>query len=269
MDNEIISNALSEIAEAAPQAEVKEEVTNEGVQEEQPIEDAQEEQSQPQEEGNEPFPKKAQNALARRDKQIAKMRAKYSSLEQEVAQLRELVNNGGKAQAKEVTPDNYETYADYLLAKADEQVQKRIEETLTKGKEPQISEQDKFIMQREQEIAPMIDDLAKKLPDFTEVMEDYADDLDELPVDIQNLLWHAENPALAVYNIIKAGKLEALGRMPAPMAAVYIVKMQAEEPVKRVSQAPAPVAPISGTPRGQKSTADMSPEEILAKYIER
>lgn len=270
MDNEIIDNALTEIAEAKTEVGKEEVVEQEVDQEDQAAEnDDQEDQSEAKDEGDQPFPKKAVNALARRDKQLAKMRNKYTALEQEVAQLRQLVENGGKSQNDEPDPDDYDNYSDFLMAKAEKIAQKKIEEALQKGQNPQVSEQDKLFMQREQEIMPLAQDLAKRIPDFVETIDEYAEDIDELPVNIQSLLLHAENPPLATYNLIKSGKLEALARMPEAMAAAEIIRAQSNNPVRRASQAPAPVKPISGSPRGQKSIADMSPEELMAKFIER
>lgn len=272
MDNEIIDNALTEIAEVqnAPEAKEEEVVEQEVDQNDETEEnDDLSDQSEAKEEGDEPFPKKAVNALARRDKQLAKMRNRYSSLEQEVAQLRQLVEKGGKAQSDEPNPDDYDNYSDFLMAKAEKIAQKKIEEALQKDRNPEVSEQDKQFMQREQEIMPLAQDLAKRIPDFVETIDEYSEDIDDLPANIQSLLLHAQNPPLATYNLIKSGKLEALARMPEAMAAAEIISAQSNNPARRVSQAPAPVKPISGSPRGQKSIADMSPEELMAKYIER
>ena len=274
MNNEIIDNAVSEMAEQAPIQE-EETLVDAGEQEAAETEALKEEKeaANDAEDGDEvkdePFPKKAVNAIAKRDKQLAKWRAKYDNLHNEVAELRKLIE-GNKAQDA-LNPDNYDTILDYMLAKAEQNTQEKINETLNKQNKSQDDGYDAFVEQRTQEIAPIAQKLMKQIPDFAETLDDAADEIDELPRNVQTLLLHADNPPLAAYNLIKEGKLEKLGRMPESLAAAEIIRAQANNPVeiKKVSQAPTPVKPISGTARGNQSLDNMGVEDVLSKYIRK
>jgi len=277
MNNEIIDNAVSEMAEQAPIQEEEtlvdtgeqEAAENEAPEAEQADNEVAEDAEEGEQAKDEPFPKKAVNAIAKRDKQLAKWRAKYDNLHNEVAELRKLIE-GNKAQ-EALNPDNFEKYSDFMLARAEQAAQEKIDETLNKQNKSQDDGYDAFVEQRTQEIAPIAQKLMKQIPDFAETLDDAADEIDELPRNVQTLLLHADNPPLAAYNLIKEGKLEKLGRMPESLAAAEIIRAQANNPaqVKKVSQAPAPVKQISGTARGNQSLDNMDVEDVLSKYIRK
>lgn len=263
MDNEIIDSALSEVADApvVDQAEKAEPVVDEGAET-----DSDGDKGPSGEDDKQPLPKAVVNAMERQKRNFGKLYAKHKQLEERYAKLEELVQNGGKSKDSEPTEDDFDSYSDFLEAKLSHRTQKQIQEALEKGRpSPEEAQKNEFAERRMGEVAQVAQKMAKQIPDFTEVIDDY-DGFDDLPTNIQTLLLHAENPPLAAYNLIKSGRMDALASLPEALAAAEIVRAQADNPIRKVSQAPAPTTQPRSS--GNKTSLEaMTPDEVIKAFI--
>lgn len=263
MDN-IIDDA---VANAAP---VEDAQTDANV-----IENEAPETAEPQDKGEgeqtdrEPWPNTAKNAIARRDKQLAKMRSRYDSLESEVRQLREMMQNGGKAKNAEPSEDQFETYADYLLARAEYRAEQKFNDLSKDKTTPEQAQQDQWMAQRTDELAKEVQVVSKQIPDLVDTIDEYSDVIDEMPQNLQLMLLHSENPIMATYNLIKTGRLEKLSNLPEALAAAEIMQAAKYSPVKKISQAPVPTKTPRAAGNGKQSPDNMSVDEVLKTFIRK
>ncbi len=267
MSDEIIDSAIAD-AGGQPAAAIEQNEGNEVDVGTETNKDEQTEQPVKPEGEREPWPKTAQNALARRDKKLARMSRDYETLKRDFDQLREMVKSGGKTPDTEPNEGDFQSYSEYLLAKASHQTRKEIQEALKQNQpDPKVAEQEAWMEGRFQEIGKTANEVKKQIPDFVDTIDSY--EFDDLPQNIQMLLLHAENPPLAAYNLIKSGRIDALASMPEAMAAAEILRAQANNPVRKVSQAPAPTTQARAVGAGKQSTESMSVEDVLKNFIRK
>ena len=277
MSDDIVDEMMAEI-----KSNSEENVPTEQPEQPQPQEQEADEQSsgneeesqQQQEEGTqEPFPKKAVNAISRRDKQINKLRAELEQLRSQIPQ-----NNGQNAPQEQVKPNNdgepnmddYDTYAEYMNAVLDHKLN-----SVESRKQQEFAEQQRnmqvqqFRQAKHQEIEAKKQEYAKAIPDFAETMAYEADIFAQMPPHVVDVLYHASDIPLACYNLLKNGTAEQL-LTANPYQAAYIVA-QAEAmgvPKAQPVQSKAPPPPqkrVSGATSsgGNTSLLDKSPDEIM------
>jgi len=218
-----------------------------------------------------PFPKKAVNAISRRDKQLAKMRADMAALQAEVSKYRQ-----PQAQAQQ-TPqidnnapkeDDFEDYGSFLEAKLLHKIKMEQAVQQKSQQDQQVqSQRQQWVQQREVEISQKVEAHKAEIPDFMQVIEMNADIMDSLPEHIEQAFLEADDAGLAYYNLAKEGKLESLLTMSPYRAAMEIAIAQTKKPsLNRVSGAPNPINPVSGRGVSTKDTSEMSGDELLKKY---
>lgn len=217
-----------------------------------------------------PFPKKAVNAISRRDKTIGKLRAENQHYQQ---RLRELEAGNAIPPHKQVTQgkppaldapkeEDYDTLGDYLGAVAEHKAEQKLAAHLEKQRDEQRDAQERaWIAQREDTVVTMAQDFMKNNPDAEALLAEHADLIDGFPEPIARLFLEAENAPLAFYNLAKAGKLEALASMTFAQAAMEIGRAQSTPITKPESKAPAPLPSARG-PGGSKSLNQMSGAEL-------
>ena len=218
-----------------------------------------------------PFPKKAVNALSRRDKIIAKERAEKAAILAELEQLR--AQSQAKPQEKpnqDKAPemDDFAEYSEYLEAKILYQIkQEQASKEQENLKAQQQNQQTQWEAEREQVIAKNAEAHKAQIPDFAQVVDEYADIADTFSPEVQRAFLEADNAALAFYNLAKEGKLEALAQMSPYRAAMEIAIAQTKKPaLNRVTSAPDPIKAASSRGSSVKSVDDMDGEELLKKY---
>ncbi len=221
--------------------------------------------------GDTPFPKKAVNALSRRDKQIAKLRAEMAAKDAELSKYRKpQAQPQEKTVVKDDAPnqDDFEDYSEYLEAKLlyrIKQEQKAQEEAFKQQAE--TSKTQAWEAEREQVIAKTAEQHKAQIPDFAQVIEENADFADTFSPEIQRAFLEADDASLAYYNLAKEGKLEALATMSPYKAAMEIALAQTKKPtLNKVTSAANPIKPLSGRGTTTKSIDDMNGEDLLKKY---
>jgi hypothetical protein len=216
-----------------------------------------------------PFPKKAVNAISRREKQIAKLRAEKAALEAEVSRYRQPQANPQQNQnvSGEPSEDDFDNYGDFLEAKILHKLKMEKAKEETSNIEQQTAQQRSvYEQQKETELMDKMQVHVSKIPDFKQVIELNADIADEFPEHIVQAFYEADDGALAFYNLAKEDKLEALLSMSPAKAIMEIAKAQLEPSLKRVSNAPNPIPASRGSMKTQKSKEDMDGEELLKHF---
>lgn len=222
---------------------------------------------QKQQEDDVPFPKKAVNAISRRDRQIGKMRAELAALRAEMQKFQAPQEQKQfNSQDKAPSEDQFENYGDYLEAKIGHKLRQEQAEFARKQQEQQAMEQRAlWANQREEAISTKASEYVSQISDFQSVIAENADLADEFPQHVQDAFYEADDAPLAFYNLAKEGKLEALASMSPQRVAMEIAKAQFAKPVQqKVSNAPKPITSIKGTGGGGKSINNMSWEEQKA-----
>lgn len=285
MTNERIDAAIAELATVTPDV-AKEVVTEQpekaqdvAATEAKPAEVAEPKDGEtPEADDREPdvaFPKKAVNAISRRDKQIGKLRAQNEAFQAQLAELQTAATKAmpakqAVADPNQPTEEQFDNYGEYLKASikyelAKDQPKDQAAPTQPNQATPEQIQQYQARVERVQAIAVQEAEFLKIAPDYHDVEAEYQDLIDQAPADLVNLFLEVENPPQAFYTLAKQGKLEALLDMPLHKAAIEIGKAAAMgvQP-KKVSSAPTPIKSASGSGSGSKAIDAMNPNELRA-----
>jgi hypothetical protein len=222
--------------------------------------------SEDSESGEVEFPKKAVNALNRKNKQINKLRAQMRELE---AKLNETPEVGNKP--SEINPDDFESYGDYINAQVEALVEQKSMQSQTDMQKQQLKQQQEALAaQRDQHIIEQAQEAAQVFSDLPQVWQENAQLLDALPKEVSDIFYSIDNAPAAVYTLAKEGKLESLLYANPSVAAYEIVNAQnrglelLSKPKTRVSQAPEPITKARGTGSVKKQ---LSPNDNVLKSL--
>lgn len=227
----------------------------------------------PKSEEDVPFPKKAVNAISRRDRQIGKYRAEleyWKAQAQQGAKQTQSPNQNSQSPA-EPKEDDYQNYGDYLKAVAKYEAKNEIEQGLSKQRETmqkeQVSAQEAaWIDQRAQVAHTKVAEYTQKHPEMIQVFQENADIIQAIPPHIEMAFLEADNAPLAAYALAKEGKLEELFGMSPARAAMEIARAEArgESMLKTpISKAPNPIQSNRGSGAINKNPSNMSVDEAL------
>lgn len=254
------------IAEANPEPqEQPDQTANEVVTEEPKTET----EAQPVEVEDVPFPKKAINALSRRDKQIGKLRAEIAQRDSELAAFRQ--SQQQKAEPKNtIDPDapkeeDFETYGDYLRADARYAVKQELAAGQKQTQETQSNQQETaWVEERREHTQTQASELIKVYPEARDILMESVDILESLPPYLDRAFLECDNAAIAFVNLAREGKLEELANMTPAKAIMEIAKAEAKGiPARTKSNAPVPMTAAKGTGVGGKSLDTMSADELV------
>ena len=253
MENEAIDDAPLDEVEAVNDAQEAEEVIQQDA--EQPESD----------DTGEEFPKKAVNALNRKNKQINKLRAQMRELEAKLNQAPEA------KETKPVNPDDFESYGDYIDAQVKSLVDQKITQSQSDMQKQQLAQQQEQLKaQRDQYIIEQAQEVSKTLTDLPQVWQQNAQTLDALPEQIADIFYSIDNAPAAVYVLAKEGKLDSLALMNPAVAAYEIVNAQntgremISVPKPRVSSAPQPITKAKANGSVKKQ---LTPESDVLKSL--
>ncbi len=221
------------------------------------------------------FPKKAVNAISRRDKKIGKQAAEIQQLREENERLKQTATPTPKKEDGPPKEEDFEgkSYGEYLRAVARYEATQIHKETQTKDTESkELTEAQKWERERAEAIDKSAEAAKAAFPDFDDVLEEHLDANGVIPLSphVRKALLEAENGAYALYALAREGLLEEINDMSPLKAAMTIARMEdkglslskkkAETPT---TQAPAPMTPAKGAASAAKPLHQMSPEELL------
>lgn len=217
------------------------------------------------------FPKKAINALSRRDKQIGKLQAQLAAERAELQALREKANQSAKPQnlPKE---DDFDNYGDYLKAVARSEFEQEASQKAQQTQEQRLKEtEQRWVDERTAYATEKAQEAVKQIPNLPQLITENADIVSEFNPFIERAFLEADEPVLAFYALAQEGKLEAIAKMSPARAAIEIGKaeIRGAELVKTkpITKAPAPIESLKGTGSGSKSLDNMNHKELL-KWLE-
>lgn len=224
-----------------------------------------------QQEPETPFPKKAVNAITRRDRQIGQYRAKLSDAEKRMADLqKQLEEYTQKSQPQEINENDFDNYGDYLKALAThrpEQGQPSVDPEKLRQEAYQKAQQQFYYEQRTNAVAEQAQKAMQEVPGFQELVTEYGDVLDSFSPEIEMAFLSADNPPMAFLALAKEGRLETLAQMTPTQAAMEIARAQirGEQMAKasKVSKAPQPIQGVKPTAAASKGVTDMSADELM------
>lgn len=257
----IIAEGLTPSAEnAQPQADATTQAT-----EETKLPDENAEPDAGKSDDDAPFPKKALNALSRRDKQIGKLRAQHEQAMAELNQLRQSTAPKPTQQATGAPKEaDFTNYADYLQAVNNYNIEQKFAEYGEKQTKTQQADAEKaWENQRIPVVDKQVDDFVKDIPDSVQIFNDNADLIKSFPDKLKRVLLAADNSPLAVYNLAKDDKLADLADMSLEDAKVEIRLAQMKPAAKPKTSAPAPLSASRGSVAPSKSLDSMNGDELL------
>lgn len=211
-----------------------------------------------------PFPKKAVNALSRRDKQIGKLQAQLAADRAELAKYREQqkpVDNSPKE-------ESFDNYGEYLKAVARHEAKQELSETSKQQETQATTAQDEaWHAERTEYISQKAKDAIENIPDYKQLFMENADILQSLPPHIERAFYELDSPEMAFYALAKEGKLDAILEMSPVRAAAELgkaeVRGEALSKAKQITKAPAPIEGLKGVGSSTKTLDTMSSKELL------
>jgi hypothetical protein len=254
--------------------ETTEDTTEETVVTEQPeaeVEENAETEANEEVVADDPFPKKAVNAIHRRDKQNTKLRAQN----QELMQRLEALESAQPKQVENSVPseDDFDTYGEFLRAEMKYQLKEELGQREKSNQEQHTQyQQEQWVSESRDRVSTQLQEEAARIPDLANVWQENGDILDALPPHVEMALYEADNAPLAIYTLAKEGKLEALATLSPARAAMEIgqAQVRADKHVnahKKVSNAPTPMTSVKGTGSTSKTVDQMNTEQLL-KWVD-
>lgn len=256
-------NQLVDAVESEAQEQVAIDANEETV--EQPEAETQDDKDSDESEGEEQFSKKAVNALNRKKKQITKLRAHMRELEAKLSEVPKVEDH------KEINSDDYDSYADYLKADMEANLEQKLKQSQTDMQKQQLEQQQAQLrMERDHYILEQAREASQVLTDLPQVWQQNATLLDNLPDQISDIFYSIDNAPAAIYTLAKEGKLETLAYSNPAIAAYEIVNAQNKgmemlsRPLNKVSQAPEPITKARGTGSVKKQ---LTPNDNVLKSL--
>ena len=212
-----------------------------------------------------PFPKKAVNALSRRDKQIGKLQANNAALERELSKYREQQTSAAQ---KPPSEESFDNYGEYLKAQARmEFEQEQSQKTKQEAEQRTTAEQEAWYSERTEQIKKQVDERVASIPDYRQLLMEHADIVQSLPDHIEKAFYESDAPELAFYALAKEGKLESLFNMSPARAAIEIGKAEVRgetlSKAKQITKTPPPIEGVKGTGSSSKTLETMNSQELL------
>lgn len=209
--------------------------------------------------------RKLENALSYQRKQRSKAQQEAKETRTRLEQLeKQLAQNKPKA---DDAPNeaNYNSYSEFLEAKQEYLLEKKLAERDAKAKESQaVATNQQEETKRYQSFDKASQTFEKEVADASQVFEQNIESIRDLWTNetLRNVILKAENAPLALYNLAKEGKLDQLLDMDAIDAAVEIRLAQRNAPTHPQTKAPPPIAAARGAASASKTLNNMTPDEI-------
>jgi hypothetical protein len=279
--DEAIASAAANAQPEAQQVAIEPIAPDEGA--DQTSEEEQQKQAAKNDEDSKPFPKKAVNAITRRDRQIGKLRAEQQQYQTRLRELEAKYQGSETGQKKPESSapneDDYDNYGEYIKASAKHEARHELEQQFAKQQkttqeQQQTAAQEAWIEQRSDALANATTDVFKENPALTQLVQENLDIIESIPPHVEMAFLHIEpiEAVQASLALIKEGKMESLFNMPPARAAAEIGRAidrgAAILKSNTISKAPKPIAANRGTGSSGKSIESMSAEELL-KSIRR
>lgn len=259
--NDIIDQAINSANEARQAEKVEAQPIPEGTSNEEVVQGEEPVEQDGLDQEEIPFPKKAINALNRKDKKITKLQAQYE------AAMREL--DAIKQKNQKPIADDFNSFDEYIDALIDHRAANKASNSEVQQQQftPQQIQEQVYYEQKAVALQTKASELSQKLPDFNQVRDANSDVLDALPIDIVKAVYEADNAPLALYVLAKENKLEGLSDMSPTRAAMELARAEIRGQQflqKKQTNAPAPVTGVKAKSNpNSRGLESMDADELL------
>ena len=208
---------------------------------------------------DEPFPKKAKNAISQLKQSNARKNAHIRHLQQKIAELNKTRS------VSEPKEEDFSNWAEHQDARVKhlvklETVEQQVADAKTRVEAYEQEEESARIA----EVNEIGENFEREHPAAAKLIADNMAVIASLPTHVKKALQLADNPPLALHNLIADGKLEYLSQLPPERAAIEIGKADARamQP-KPQTKAPAPMQPARANVNPGFNWQSMSADELL------
>lgn len=277
VEAEVESPADVEEVAAAPEPEAEVEEA---------VEDTDENPDDAEDAGDEPFPKKAVNAISKRDRKIHNLRKEREDLHGEIAKLKEAQEKSKESADEPPQEEEFDTYTEFLEARQEYIAKKTLKQSESDKDQDRLNtleqqQTQKWYDERAEVIESKEEELRSTHSDYDEVVDanmDRAIAFATQRPDLYESFVALDNPTKAFYNLAKEGKLESIMQMPSNIAVVELVQAQyrGNEPVKAakpeqtekpVSAAPPPINSAKGSATSQTPLHKLSADDLYERLM--
>lgn len=271
------------IAEAFPEGEAQEAIATETVvatevaETPQDAPEAEESAVKPDSELTpEQLEKREANRVAHKNSREAKVRRENRELKQQLEQLQkpaqppqQQTDDGRPKKPNIADFEDWQLYekaeGDYTDKLTDWKISQRDTQTQSSAKETQ------HVSQAAVKIESQAKDLISKTPDYKALHSKNESYLDDLPKPIMAELFKADNAPLALYALMREGRLEEIEDVSPERLGAFLAKaeMRGESYLsqpKKATTTSAPLESLKGTGRASKDESEMSVEDIMNIY---
>jgi len=221
--------------------------------------------------------KRYKNRQSHKDSKLAQSRKKIRELEEQLNRVKsQPINQEIGFDAK---PDinSFSTYDEYTEALLDWKLSnanktRQVESIKAQQEQARALEgqrQQEQLMLREQQIAKQTESFIKENPEYLSLVKENAEIFNYISPQAQEILRRVDNPALAVYALMKEGDLESLTEDLDPVelsVKIAEAKVRGNSYTKAkpiISNAPKPMKSVKGIVGGSEDYSRMSPEQLI------
>ena len=208
--------------------------------------------------------KREANRQSHRNSREAKLRRELRELRDFKASLDKPAQ---PAPATDNSPkeEDFDSFLDFVKATAKHEAKQELAQQKTETPKSEINP---VQSERIQQIAQQATEFAQRTPEYVSLYKQHGAFMENLPETIETALFEADNAPLALYALMKEGRLEDLEDMSPTRIAMELGR--AEERGKqylntttRTTNAPPLLTPLKGTAKGSKSIEAMSSVELM------
>lgn len=216
-----------------------------------------------------PFPKKAINALSRRDKKIGMLQQERAQLLQELERLR--ASSQGNVQKSDGPPkiEDFETFEEYNDAKMEYKLRNHAQESTKQLQEQQRTvQQQQWMAEQDEAMSSEIERIAAADPSVKQLIVENADVIQSFTPELNMVAYQLQangiNPVEGCLQLAREGSLDRLLSVP-PMAAAAMISSAVEraKSFRKPTKAPAPINGVSGAGAKGSRVESMSTQELL------
>jgi hypothetical protein len=214
--------------------------------------------------------KTIKKALNKKNRYIDNQRARIRALEAEIQKVQSLSKD--RPAAPEM--DKFDSVIDYMKADHSYTLEQKLAEQAQQQQLSQLQYQQQMARQiQDQSMAEHMTEMMTSNPDVDKTIRTNAPIIQAMPEHIAALMYEIDNAPAATYALAKEGRLQDIYSMPPAIAANYIVQAEQrglqylQQAAKPKVQAPAPIGSLKGAGKTSKSLGNMTPDEIVNKYI--
>lgn len=214
--------------------------------------------------------KTIKKALNKKNRYIENQRTRIRALDAQIQQLKSQQTTTSNAPEM----GNFENVIDYIKADQSYTLDQKLAE---QAKNQQIdhlqNEQNMVRQQQVQIMAETMSELLNSNQDVQAVIGKNAAIIQAMPPHIGELMLEIDNAPAATYALAKEGRLQDLYFMSPAIAAAHLVQAEIrgqqylQQAAKPRIQAPQPIGSLKGSGIKQKSVGNMTPDEIVKRYI--